>query len=200
VAWAPDYATLAQVKKPIGIDVDDTRFDVELQQFLTSACRAIDTDTLRQFGQLAEVTPWEYTAEWRSELAAWMVPIDDLQSTDDLTVEFDGAPITTFTLLPRNAPAKGKAYTRISIARDDAGALDAREGGVIVAERFGWLTVPITITAAAILQTSRFYARRESPYGVAGSPDMGNEMRLLSKLDADVPVMLAGYRRAARPR
>jgi hypothetical protein len=48
-----------------------------------------------------------------------------------------------------------------------------------------------------MLQASRFYARRDSPYGVAGSPDLGSEVRLLSKVDPDVAVSLADYVRPA---
>ena len=35
--------------------------------------------------------------------------------------------------------------------------------------------------------------RKGSPYGIAGSPDLGSELRLLAKLDADVAVLLRSF-------
>ena len=46
---------------------------------------------------------------------------------------------------------------------------------------------------AAQLQSSRIYARRATPFGVAGSPE-GGIVRLLSRLDPDVELMLRPYR------
>jgi hypothetical protein len=51
--------------------------------------------------------------------------------------------------------------------------------------------VPPTIIEANLLQAARYWKRREAAFGVAGSPDLGNELRLLNKLDPDVEVMLA---------
>ena len=48
---------------------------------------------------------------------------------------------------------------------------------------------------ATLLQASRLAARRDSPFGVAGSPDAGSEMRLLARVDPDVAVALEPYRR-----
>jgi hypothetical protein len=47
------------------------------------------------------------------------------------------------------------------------------------------------VEQATLLQASRFHARRFSPYGVAGSPELGSELRLLAKLDADVELALS---------
>jgi hypothetical protein len=66
---------------------------------------------------------------------------------------------------------------------------------VQVTATWGWTAVPATIKKATLLQASRFYKRRDAPFGVAGSPDMGSEMRLLAKVDPDVEVMLGDYRR-----
>jgi hypothetical protein len=53
--------------------------------------------------------------------------------------------------------------------------------------------VPAPVTAGALLQSCRIHARRQSPYGVAGSPE-GGIVRLLSRLDPDVELMLRPYR------
>ena len=52
---------------------------------------------------------------------------------------------------------------------------------------------PLSIVGlTGVPEASRWFARRNSPYGIAGSPEMGSELRLLAKLDPDVAVMLAG--------
>jgi hypothetical protein len=54
------------------------------------------------------------------------------------------------------------------------------------------------VLAAAKLQCARWNFRRDAPAGVAGSPDQGSEIRLLSRLDPDVAVSLAGLSRPRR--
>lgn len=55
-------------------------------------------------------------------------------------------------------------------------------------------TVPAGVNTATLIQAARFFKRRDSPYGVAGSPEMGSELRLQAKLDPDVYVMIKPYR------
>ena len=50
------------------------------------------------------------------------------------------------------------------------------------------------MTQAAIIQASRIFARLSSPLGVAGFGDIG-VMRVQSKVDPDVEVLLQPYRR-----
>jgi len=199
MAWKPDYATVAEVKATIGIDAGDTGDDAVLAVYVTAASRAVDTGTRRQFGLLAAPAAWTYTAEYRRERGVWVIPVDDYQTLTGAELEFDGAPLATWTPWPRDAVDKGQAWTHIVVHRDDAGALDCTEDGVTATVRWGWTTVPVTVGGASRLQASRFFARRESPYGVAGSPELGSELRLLAKLDADVAVMLAAYHRDAVP-
>lgn len=52
--------------------------------------------------------------------------------------------------------------------------------------------VPKPVSIATKLQASRWYKRRDAPFGVAGSPELGSELRLLPKLDPDVEVLLNG--------
>jgi hypothetical protein len=43
------------------------------------------------------------------------------------------------------------------------------------------------------MQASRLLSRRDAPFGIAGSPEMGSEMRLLAKLDPDVDLLVQPY-------
>jgi hypothetical protein len=66
---------------------------------------------------------------------------------------------------------------------------------VAVTARWGWPSVPFPVEQAALQQAVRLFARRSSPFGVAGSPELGSELRLLSRLDPDVEMLLGPYRR-----
>ena len=59
---------------------------------------------------------------------------------------------------------------------------------------FGFPNIPVTVTQATILQSSRIFARLQSPLGVAGFGDMGI-MRVGRSLDPDVSQLIEGYRR-----
>ena len=52
--------------------------------------------------------------------------------------------------------------------------------------------VPSSVKLATELQASRWAKRRDAPFGVAGSPELGSELRILAKLDPDVQILLGG--------
>lgn len=54
--------------------------------------------------------------------------------------------------------------------------------------------VPDTVKLATMIQASRLYHRRNSPFGIAGSVEMGSELRLFNKVDPDVAVLLSTER------
>lgn len=198
MAWKPDYVTLAEVKTQLGIT--DTQDDTLLSVMITTASRAVDTETNRQFGATAGAETRTYTAEWRSERGVWVAVIDDTFASSVTIENGDGDAITDYVLEPRNAAAEGRPYTRLVVGRDSSVVpvyadylLD------VTANPWGWTAVPTEVKGATRLQVSRLFARRESPYGVAGSPDLGSEIRLLAKLDPDVAVAVAGLIRTRRP-
>jgi hypothetical protein len=203
MALYSDYCTLAELKAYLRIG--DTGDDVELPFAITAASRAVDRACNRQFGQIttaeARYYTWEkYLVEGRSALAVF-----DLYTVTDLAVAFDpGADgtyeetvtiSTDFDLYPWNAAVDSRPWTHVVLQPDSAFRFPVNPRGVRVTARFGWTAVPTTIKQATLLQASRFFTRRNSPYGIAGSPDMGSEMRLLARLDPDVAVMVGPYRR-----
>jgi hypothetical protein len=194
MAWAPDYVTLAELKSYLRIT--DTADDAELALAITTASRAVDKHCHRQFGQTAATEERSYTAEYDRKLRRWVVTFDDLQDTDGLTVETaDGDAIDVYTLEPVNAAFLGKPYERLVVEPESAAKPSADRHGVAITATWGWDAVPVPVEQATLLQASRLHARRFSPYGVAGSPDQGSELRLLATLDADVKVSLVGLTR-----
>lgn len=193
--WQPAYATVDQLKAYVSIPDDDTVDDTELAGKIVAASRSIDQYTRRQFGQVDALEARTYTGDprtgWRGGV---LVTVDDLVDTTGLVVMVDAAAVTPDRLWPSNAVLKGQAFTRLWLPTGTSCAVDAVE----VTALWGWPEVPPTILEATLLQASRLFKRRDAPFGVAGSPDLGSEVRLLAKVDPDVAVMLKPYvRRAA---
>jgi hypothetical protein len=192
MAWAPDYCTASELKAYLRIT--DTIDDVQIGIAITAASRALDKATGRQFGQLATAEQWQYTAFYDRRLSRWIVPVDDFDTLTGLVVSISGATVTDYQAGPRQAVAKGRVWTHLALG--SAVMANTDDGGILVTAKWGWSTVPTAVKQACLLQTSRFLARRDSPYGVAGSPAEGSELRLLATVDPDVRVSLGHYVRA----
>lgn len=200
MAWAPDYVETAALRAFLRIT--DGADDALLALAIAAASRAVDTDTGRQFGQVSPAEERFYTAQWSRRRRRWLIPIDDVQDITGLAFEVQEEDGTTvgaideYTLEPRNALAKGKPYELVVVSPESATApTGCREGEVAGTGKWGWSAVPDVVVMATELQASRIVARRGSPFGVAGSPDVGSELRLLDRVDPDVHVMLRGVRR-----
>lgn len=199
MAWAPDYISSAQYKayRRISDTVDDT----EIASAITAASRAIDNTTCRQFGQVASAEARVYTPEWDRHRNRWVIVIDDLDTTTGLVVTIVNGTTTTtitsanYTLEPRNAVLKGMVWTQLVLgtSAEATPSLSNPLDSAGITAKWGWSTQPTAVTQAAKVQTHRFLSRRESPYGVAGSPQDGSELRLLARVDPDVAVMLGKY-------
>ena len=191
MAWAPDYATDAELAAYLRIT--DSVDDAQLGLAVTAASRAVDRHTGRQFGKVAAAEERFYTPRWDRRRCRWVVEIDDLMTTTDLVVEIAGTAVTAFTLEPRNAAAEGKPWELLVVDTDSPTTPTGDEYEAAATANWGWTAVPATVEQATLLQGSRFMARREAPFGVAGSPELGSEVRLLARVDVDVAVMLGPY-------
>lgn len=212
MTWAPDYVTLTDMKpyEHIGGDtIDDTLLAV----WITTASRAVDNYCGRQFGQVDAAEDRTYEAIFDSHIDCWVVQVDDLYDASGLTVtDQGGQSITDFELGPLNATQKGKVYERVLLTRPvSSGALAGfwwpwpggysarthrpRVKVTLNSAKWGWSSVPPAAKVATMLQTARLASRRDSPYGVAGSPSEGSELRLLASLDPDLKTSLSAFRR-----
>lgn len=192
MTWKPDYCTVAEAKAYV--KVDDADDDAQFTLAVTAASRAIDDETERQFGQTAGAEARRYDAMWDKTRGRWVVHVDDIQDVTGLAVAVAAGAVTPFDLLPVNAALTGKPYERLLIKPESANQpTGTEEGEVTVTAKYGWTAVPPTIKLATLLQISRWHARRDAPFGVAGSPEQGSEIRLLARLDPDVKVMVRGY-------
>jgi hypothetical protein len=180
VAWAPDYAQLAELKSYLRID--DTADDVFIASWITTVSRNVDDFTGRQFGQVDAPEERTYTPDWDRHLCAYVLDVDDVQDVAGLTVvDEQGTSITGHKFEPVNAVKKGRPYERLLF-----GSSATRfTGDLIVTARWGWTAQPAAVKTGLFLQGARLAARRDSPFGISGSPQEQGELRLLAQLDPD---------------
>lgn len=201
MAWAPDYVTTPELKEYVR--VSDSEDDAVMAWAITAASRAVDHSCNRQFGLVADPEARYYSPKYDQRSGRWRVVMDDLMTSVGLLVAADldedqtyAHSITNYVLEPVNAAAKATPWLSLVIGRaSTVQPNDPLTDQVKITARWGWSAVPDTVVQATLLQASRLVARRDSPFGVAGSPDAGNELRLLAKVDPDVEVMLRNYRR-----
>jgi hypothetical protein len=55
-------------------------------------------------------------------------------------------------------------------------------------------TTPPAIKEACLLQSSRLYLRKDAPFGVTGSAEMGH-MTVIPKIDPDVKLLLDPFKK-----
>jgi hypothetical protein len=200
MGWKPDYVTLAQMKTRFGIPDTDTQDDVEIQLWITSASRAVERVCRRQFGNATAVTrTYRDRAVYSPDLGLWVLEIDDWQDTTGLTVNGTAYATSGAVLLPDNAPADGEPYTQLGFTSAPNCSAPGSPAATVLTGNPGWLAVPAQVPSAVRLQCARWNFRKQAPAGVAGSPEQGSEIRLLSKLDPDVETSLTGLARRRWP-
>jgi hypothetical protein len=195
VAVVNGYTTAADVQNALGLGTAVLTPDTaEIEDAITAVSRVIDDYTGRFFYSTAGTVLMTATEPLYAELPGdWSsitsITIDDLNS---------GTPSIVLNSprdyrLKSNDTFVGWPYTGIQITSFGSYTLPVgiTEGVKIIGQR-GWSQVPAAVSQAAILQTVRVHARRAVPFGIAGSPD-GGIVRLLSRLDPDVELMLRPY-------
>jgi hypothetical protein len=198
MAWAPDYVDLLETKAYLRVPGDDTADDGWIADLITAASQAVNARCHRQFGTAVATRVYE-AAEAVPDImvpGTWLLVVDDIRpDAADTIVTVGGVQLDPagYVLLPRNAPADARPYTTLRLGVQPA-------GDVAITTGFGWPQVPKQVRTACLVQIARWHVRRESPYGIAGSPDLGSEQRLLAKLDPDVAVMLVRLSRVQAPR
>lgn len=190
------YCTLQDVKNALAID--DPQDDLAIEAAIMSASRMIDDYTGRFFykdGTQASPVVRYYTAkDW------WTTNVDDFTvitqiATDD---NFDQLYTTVWStsdylVEPVNNPRRSWPLTRILAIGAYIFPYNLPQS-VKVTAAWGWSAVPEEVKMACKLQSARFFIRRQSPFGIAGSPEIGT-VRLSSRLDPDVELLLKPFRK-----
>ena len=211
MTWKPDYATAVELATYVR--VTDTFDQVPMQAAVTAASRAIDYYCKRQFGLLDAPAPRYFTPWFDRCKRVWVCDIEDLMSTVGLLISIDDGTETYprpvldgYALRPANAAADSEPWTALHFLPGADVQPIGRDAEVEMVAPWGWTAVPAPVHSATLMQASRFLTRRDSPYGVAGSPprrDSGSGMSVAAKelellfyqLDPDVESSLRTFRK-----
>ena len=192
------YCTLAQIKARL--EIDDFKDDSILESVVQGVSRSIDAMTGRRFFSTTADETRYYTADFSDVLYTDdLLSITTLKTDDDGDRTFENTWTTDdYDLLPDNAAVDGKPYTRIELAPygDYTFPAGTRKGVQIVG-RFGYNATdshPDVVREACLIQSARIFKRKDAPFGVVGSPEMG-QLQPLARIDPDVELMLRGVTR-----
>lgn len=188
------YTTLAAVKARL--DRTDAKDDAALTAIIEAASRYIDSYCNRTFAQSSETRVF-------TTRSSYLCDVDDLVSVTTIKTDVDGDrqyettwAVTDFDLEPLNAAPKGDPYTSIGVAPMGRYAFPTHNRGVQITAVWGWPSVPVAVAEATVLMTLRLFQRKNAPYGIAGSTELGQPV-LIGRTDPDVSALLAPYRRYA---
>ncbi|NIR67731.1 MAG: phage head-tail connector protein [candidate division Zixibacteria bacterium] len=188
------YCSLAELKSALGLEGVST-YDDELEGVIEGASRFIDNYCNRFFYQDDDATRY-YTARDYN-----VCIVNDLRSIDSLATDDDGGRTYSETwtsadydLYPLN-PLNGEPYTMIKPTPNGTYQFPSFAKGVKIVGDFGWESVPLPVWRACVIQTERWWMRREAPFGIGGDSRRLGEIHIVSELDPDVKSALEGYRR-----
>lgn len=188
------YMTVAEFKTVSSID--DTDDDALIAQVLEATSRLIDRYCGRRF-YLPDDDETRYYSPERSDLVFTddIVEITTLKTdaAGDRTFETTWA-TTDYDLIPRNAALDGNPYRHIGRSRIGTQSFPLVHNGVEIVGRFGYPSVPLDIKMACQIQATRLFKRKDAPFGVIGSAEMG-QLLVLSKLDPDVQLLLRPFKK-----
>jgi len=196
VALTNAYCTLQEVKNALAIE--DPQDDLAIEAAILATSRMIDDYTGRFFykdGSQASPVVRYYTAkDW------WTTNVDDIIYISEIATDdnFDQLYTTVwatsdYMVEPVNNPRRGWPWTRLLAIGSYIFPSNLPQS-VRVTGVWGWTAIPEEVKMACRLQAARFFVRRQSPFGIAGSPEIGT-VRLSSRLDPDVELLLKPFRK-----
>jgi hypothetical protein len=189
---------LSDLKTSLGID--DIQDDTSLEAAIMAASRMVDDYTGRFFYKdgttAAPVTRYYTSQDW------YITNIDDAHYISEVATDdnFNQLYTTVFAtsdymVEPVNNPRRGWPWTRLLAIGRFIFPYNLPQS-VRVKAVWGWSAIPNEVQMATKIQASRLFVRRQSPFGIAGSPEIGT-VRLGSRLDPDVEVLLRPFRKVS---
>lgn len=197
MAIGDPYITRNQLKDVIGIALDNNEEDELIDRALRGAARAIErrsgwptfwktaTAELRQIDTSGSVVPVR-----RASYSYWKVLLrNGIASATGFSVSGVGSA----SLMPPDCFDEGLPADSIRLPY---GVSFGATGILGVTAQWGWPDVPSDIELANQMQAHRYYNRKGSPEGLAGSAEWG--ITRIPPLDPDVLSILkgGGYMRA----
>ncbi len=194
------YATSAELEVLLkGAAFTSAAHDNDVERAIETASRSIDQFTARRFYQDSTVQTRYYTpTDWRHlevddiSVATGLLVTEDISLDNTFETSWtvdDYSGSSGFRLQPENT---GPPFNRLE-ALNASWPLLRRSIKVIA--KFGYATVPTEVAAATLLLATRYYKRKDAPFGVIDTPvGISN----LPRTDPDVASMVGHLRRFAR--
>lgn len=179
------YALLTELKAYL--DIQDADDDAMLELRIDAASRQIDGWCGRVF--YTETATRTVT----TDLPDVVFLADDLISIDTLATDEDRDRVYEVT------------WDATDYALDPPFRIDAIDGrrfptgrlGVQITGTWGYANeVPQAIIEATLLQATRLYKRKDAPFGIAGSVELG-QLQVIGNIDPDVKQLIAPFRKFA---
>ena len=203
------YTDKDEVKTWLGIT--GTAQDNNLDFALDAAAAAIDNYCGRQFTISATVETRLFDCEFMD-----YAEVDDIATTTGLIVKLlnaDGTVNETLTIntdfyvAPYNNDKLDPKlpFTKIIMAIENSGKVlpTSHRQGLSVTAKFGSPiqegsnAVPAAIAQASLIQSARYWQRKNSPMGFSGNPETGQApIIFLSELDPDVKNLIKGFKKS----
>ena len=190
------YSTLAIVKAAIGYT--GTANDSITERVVTAVSRSIEQYCRRKFYG-ASGTRYYTPTDYRK------LDIDDVGTSGSITLKTDEDGDRTYETTWASTdydlwPYNQAPYMELHVTPQGNNAWPVGVSkSVQLAAVFGYQSgtsadAPMDVREACLIQSVRIYHRKDNPYGVAGSMEMGQLIQI-AKLDPDVELMLKPYRR-----
>ena len=190
------YTTLASAKTLLGVTL--TTHEADLERAIEAASRTIDQVAGRRFYADGSATARIYTPDHPKTLF-----VDDISTTTGLVVASEttyGTWGQSWTINDwtgsygfRVEPADyGAPYWRLEAL---SGVWPETRHSVSVTATWGYPSVPTEIAQACLLLATRYYKRKDTPFGLLDNPNAG--ATALPKTDPDVYGLVMRHRRYA---
>lgn len=196
---ANEYATREEVKARMGLLESQNADDATIDALREAASRKVERYCNRPVGHFYGTTETRYFTAHDSDC----VRVGDLISiatasglcTDWGTRQYGTSWTSSdYDLWPANAALDGRPYSEIRVSPYGSRSFpEMIERGVRVTGVFGYQTLtPPEVREAVIQLVIRFFHRRNSPFGVVGSGEIGTFR--ISAIDPDVAAWLEAFR------
>lgn len=184
------YATLQELKTWLGIsgNTDDTRLELAIE----AASRAIDAECSRRFYATSATRYFQTDDSLRCDVDDDLLAVTSIAYDSTGRRDYIALAGTDYELDPEAAP-----YRIIHIAPASSYFFSVNQRrGVRVIGSWGYCATgsqPQAITRACLLLATRYFKRKDAPFGVIGTPELGF-MRVTAR-DPEVRALLNPYRR-----
>ena len=162
---------------------------------IKAASKTIDNYCQRTFGKR------EATSLYFSPESSDLLLIPDLLAVTEIATDLNGqlnyGEVWTpgdYRLAPINAAALDQPYTQIEVTPLGRYRFPRYPASTRITGDWGWNEVPDDVHEACLLLAFRLYKRKDAPFGVVGSNDLG-QFQAINKRDPDAMMLLDPYRR-----